>query len=168
MNISNRGVNLGILGVTAAAMLIAYYYFQVYLQLEPCPLCVSQRIFIGSVGVIALLAALHNPVGVAQKIYNAITALAALAGAAVSGRQLWLQSLPEEQAPACGPTLGFLYDNFPMIDVLNAMFLGEGSCAEVKWQLLGISIPGWTLIAFVLIILTCLWMILRNPVSDAG
>ena len=162
MKISNRIVNFGIFGFAVAAILIAYFFFQIYLELDPCPLCVTHCLFIVLAGAVALVAAVHNPSGRGQQFYNAATAVVALAGAAVSGRQLWLQSLAEDQVPACGPTLGFMYDNFPFKDLLSALFLGEGSCADVKWQFLGVSIPGWTLITFVVIVIPCIWMMLRG------
>ena len=162
MNISHRLVNLGVFVFTAAMMLIAYFYFQKYLGLLPCPLCVSQRIFAILAGVFALVAFLHNPPGYGKRVYAVATALAAIGGAIISGRQVWLQSLPEDQVPACGPTLGYLYEYFPLQDVLNAMFIGEGSCAEVLWSFMGLSIPGWTLVAFISIILVSIWQLFRK------
>ena len=133
-------------------MLGAYFFFQLYLGLMPCPLCVSQRIFVILAGSLALVAALHAPKGWGESLYSVLISTSVLAGIAVASRQLWLQSLPEDKVPACGPTLGYLMDFFPWQDVVNAMFLGEGSCAEVKWQLLGLSIPAWTLLAFVVML----------------
>jgi disulfide bond formation protein DsbB len=80
---------------------------------------------------------------------------------------VWLQSLPEDQIPACGPTLNWMLEaNFPLSEVLAAMFLGEGSCAEIKWQLLGLSIPGWTLVAFLMLIGASVFQLLRRPNPD--
>lgn len=168
MKISHRLVNFGIFCVTATMMLIAYFYFQKHLGLLPCPLCVSQRIFAILTGIVALIAALHNPEGIAQKTYSVLIALVAAIGASISGRQVWLQSLPENEVPACGPTLGYLYEYFPLQDVLNAMFFGEGSCAEIHWQFLGLSIPAWTLIAFITIILICVWQFIRSSSAKTG
>lgn len=113
-------------------------------------------------GVIALIGALHNPAPYKQRIYSALIGLSAMGGAGISGRQVYLQSLPEDQVPACGPTLPYLMEYFPLQDVLNAMFFGEGSCAEIKWQFIGISIPGWTLVAFLFVIAVCVWQIFRK------
>ncbi len=155
-------INLALFAFAASMMIIAFFFFQKYLGLLPCPLCVTQRIFAIGFGVIALIAALHNPAPHKQRIYSTFIALTAAAGAGVSIRQLYLQSLPADQVPACGPTLPYLMEYFPFGDVLRAMFLGEGSCAEIKWQLLGVSIPGWTLVAFVLVIAVCIWQIFRK------
>ncbi len=159
---SIRITNLLITIFTALMMLIAVLYFQETLHLLPCPLCVSQRIFAIATGVIALIAFIHNPQGMGRKVYALLTALAALGGASISGRQVWLQSLPADQIPACGPTLDWMFEtNFPMQEILAAMFFGEGSCAEIKWQLLGISIPGWTLIAFIFLIAVSVFQFAR-------
>ena len=163
--LSWRSVNLMVAAFATAMMLVAYFYFQKHLHLLPCPLCVTQRIFTIAFGVIALIASVHNPGLLGQRIYSISVMLAALAGASISGRQIWLQSLPEDQVPACGPTLDYLMEYFPFQDVLTAMFVGEGSCAEVMWNLLGLSIPGWTLVAFGLIIVIGIWQILRRPTT---
>lgn len=164
---SIRITNLLITIFTALMMLIAVLYFQETLHLLPCPLCVSQRIFAIAAGVIALIAFVHNPEDRGRKIYAALTAIAALGGASISGRQVWLQSLPADQIPACGPTLDWMFEtNFPMQEILSAMFFGEGSCAEIKWQFLGLSIPGWTLVAFVFLIGVAVFQFLRSNKLD--
>ncbi len=144
-----------------AMMVIAYFYFEKYVVLMPCPLCVTQRIFTIGFGTLALIAALHNPAPHKQRIYSVLIGITAFLGALTSARHVYLQSLPEDQAPACGPTLPYLMEYFPMEDVLRAMFIGEGSCAEIKWQLLGLSIPGWTLGAFLIVVALCAWQVFR-------
>lgn len=157
-----RITNLLIAIFTALMMLIAVFYFQETLHLLPCPLCVSQRIFAMATGVIAFIAFLHNPTGRWRKIYAALTGLAAFGGSSISSRQVWLQSLPEDQIPACGPTLDWMFEvNFPLQEILAAMFFGEGSCAEIKWQFLGLSIAGWTLVAFIFLIAVAVFQFLR-------
>jgi disulfide bond formation protein DsbB len=169
-NTSYRTINIALFGYSAIMMLVAYFYFQQKMGLMPCPLCVTQRIFAIAFGSIALIAAIHNPAPLKQRFYALMVFLSALGGAAVAGRQVYLQSLPEDQVPACGPTLPYLMEYFPFQDVLNAMFLGEGSCAEIKWQLLGLSIPGWTLVAFTLVLIASLWQLCRKAptLNDAA
>ena len=158
-----RTTNLLIALFTVAMMLIAVVYFQGMLYLLPCPLCVSQRVFAITTGVIALIAFVHNPAKKGQKVHAILTALAALGGSSISGRQVWLQSLPEDQIPSCGPTLDWMFtDNFPLQEILGAMFFGEGSCAEIKWQFLGLSIPGWTLVAFIFLISVAIFQFFRT------
>lgn len=126
--------------------------FALYLQhqvgLDPCPLCISQRIALIAVGVTALLAFLHNPGLTGQRIWAAAMGLFSLAGAALAARHVWIQHLPPEKVPACGPGLEYLFDVFPWHEVLIMLLQGDGNCAEISWTWLGLSIPAWTLIAF--------------------
>ena len=162
MSLSCRRLNLLIFLFTFAMMLVALLYFQEYLGLLPCPLCVSQRIFVILSGLIALAGYLHNPGRLGVQVYSAGTIMSATIGLCVSLRQVWLQNLPEDQVPACGPTLDYLIDLLPMQEVLQAMFLGDGNCAEVHWSLLGLSIPGWTAVSFGSIIVAGLFQCFRK------
>ena len=131
-------------------------YMEHAMHLEPCPLCIFQRVAVIAAGLIALVAAIHNPSVTGTRIYGGLVVAASGAGAGLSIRQLHLQSLPEDQVPACGPGLGYLMDVFPMQEVIRMVLEGDGSCAEVVWTFLGISIPGWTLVGFIgLIVLGC-------------
>jgi len=123
-------------------------YFQFIEGLEPCPLCILQRVSMLVIGVFMLFAVIHNPKQVGIKVYGVLTGLVALIGASISLRHLWLQSLPEDQVPSCGPGLNFMLDNFPLTDTINMVLRGSGECAEVVWSLMGLSIPAWTLVAF--------------------
>jgi disulfide bond formation protein DsbB len=113
-------------------------------DMDPCPLCLMQRVWFAIAGLISLTALLHSP---RWGIYPLLTLLAAVIGAGFSIRQLYLQSLPEDQVPACGPDMTYMLENFPLSDVLAAMTRGTGSCAEVAWQF-GLTIPGWALVGF--------------------
>ena len=148
--LSSRGLfSLGCL--LCAAMLGIAGYFQFIDNLEPCPLCILQRVFTLLVGMVLLVAVLHNPKNIGVRIYGFLAGLSALLGASISARHLWLQSLPEDQVPSCGPGLNFMLDNFPLADTFNMVLRGSGECAEVSWTFIGISIPGWTLLAFILL-----------------
>lgn len=151
MPITIRSTNLLIALATVFMMGVALYMEHGW-GLEPCPLCVTQRIFVILVGVVALLAWLHNPGRFFRRCYAGLGMLFALVGALVSARQVWLQSLPADRVPSCGPNLDFLIDTAPFLDVLRVMFTGDGNCAEISWSLFGISIPGWTLIGFILLL----------------
>lgn len=126
-------------------------YFQFVDHLEPCPLCILQRVFTLLVGIVLLLAVLHNPKGVGIRIYGFLSAFLALIGAGISIRHIWLQNLPEEQVPTCGPGLNFMIENFPLSDAIKMVLRGSGECAEVLWTFMGLSIPAWTLLAFILL-----------------
>ncbi len=137
-------------------------YFQHLLGLNPCALCITQRVFICAVGLVALLAFIVNPNKTGRRIFAAVGVLLAVGGSYFSGRQVWLQNLPEDQGPACGPTFEYLLQNFPLMDALRVMLRGDGNCAEVVWQFLGLSIPAWTLVAFAGLAAFNIWQFVRK------
>ena len=136
-------------------------YMEHAMALEPCPLCILQRITVIATGVVALIAALSNPGTLGVRVFGGISVLTTSLGAALSMRQLWLQNLPKAEVPACGPGLDYLIDIFPLTEVLSMILTGDGSCAEVVWSLFGISIPGWTLIGFFGLIAINLFQMIR-------
>lgn len=132
--------------VASASLLGIAFYMEYVMLLEPCPLCMMQRIWVGIAGILSLGAALH---GKGVRFWSGLVASAAAIGSGFSLRQLWLQSLPPDEVPACGPSLSYMIEVFPLSEVIEAMVFGTGNCAEVSWTLVGISIPGWVFIAFV-------------------
>ena len=151
------------LGLLVCAALLAYaYYAQFVMHLEPCPLCIFQRLGLFAVGVVFALAALHEPAGWGRRVYAALIGLAALATAAVAGRHLYVQSLPPGSVPACGASLDFMLKVFPLTDVLVKVLTGSGECAKITWRFLGLSMPGWVLIAALALGAWGLWANLRR------
>ncbi|MFI4869496.1 MAG: disulfide bond formation protein B [Steroidobacterales bacterium] len=141
-----RGLNF--LGFGLCLALLGYaWYAQGVLRLEPCPLCIFQRVGVAAAAVPFLLAALHNPRHWGAALYGALIVLAALATMAVAARHLWIQHLPEGAVPACGATLSYLLDVFPVTDVIRKVLSGSGECARITWSFLGLSMPGWVFIA---------------------
>jgi disulfide bond formation protein DsbB len=130
------------------SMLLIAGYFQFVDHLEPCPLCIIQRVIVLVAGIIFLVAAIHNPRQWGLRVYGFLISATAATGLAVAGRHVWLQSLPADQVPSCGPGLNFIIDNFPIADAISMVMRGSGECAEVVWTLMGLSIPGWTAVAF--------------------
>ncbi|KAF3977445.1 MAG: disulfide bond formation protein B [Methylococcales symbiont of Iophon sp. n. MRB-2018] len=124
-------------------------YFQFVEELEPCPLCISQRIMVLITGIIFLIASIHNPKHCGLKIYSIVGTFTALVGASISIRHLWIQNLPPEKVPECAPSLEYMFENFPLLDTIKLMLNGTGECADILWVFLGVSIPGWTLVAFI-------------------
>ena len=124
-------------------------YTQYYLYLEPCPLCMTQRIFYCLVGGIAFLAFLHNGRGISQKVYGSLMTLGAIGGIAAAGRQVWMQHLPADEVPACGPSLEYMLETFPFAEAMKMLILGDGNCAEVLWTFVGFSMGEWSLACFV-------------------
>jgi len=133
----------------SVAMMGFGFYLQYAEGLEPCPLCMTQRIFIVSVGLVGLFAALHHPAGWGTRLYALLGLALTSAGGFFSARHIHIQNLPPEEVPACGPSLEYIIDTFPLAEALDVLLRGNGNCAEVTWTLLGLSIPEWTLIAFV-------------------
>jgi len=148
--------------IVCAALLGYGLYLEHVLGQEPCPLCVLQRIAYIVVAVIALVAAIHGPSGIMNRIYSGLIALAAIAGGGIAGRQVWLQHLPPDQVPECGPGYDYLMDVFPLDEALGMIFTGSGECAEVDWTFLGLSIAEWSLAMFVIILLAALWILLTG------
>jgi protein dithiol:quinone oxidoreductase len=134
--------------ICIGGLLFALYlqHFQGY---EPCPMCIFQRVAMLAVGLFFLAGAIHNPKAGGRWVYAALADAAALVGALIAGRHVWLQSLPEEERPACGPTLDFLMDMMPLREVVETVLRGDGNCAVIDAQWLGLSLPFWTLVGFV-------------------
>jgi len=154
---------LNVAGVLACCGLMLYaLYAQYFLELAPCPLCVFQRISVIALGVIFLIAAIHNAGRVGSLLYAALVLLAAVGGAVVAGRHVWLQNLPPDKVPACGPGLDFMMDAFPLAEALQMVFSGSGECAEVSWSLFGLSMPAWVLIAVTVLGVFGVWANLRK------
>lgn len=140
------------LGFLACAGLLGWAFWLQYGEgLEPCPLCMFQRLVFVVIGVIFLVGTLHEPGRVGAWIYAFVLLVASGAGAALAGRQVWLQSLPKDQVPACGMGLSYMLDTMPFVDVIRRVLEGTGECAEKAWEFLGLSIAGWTLAIFVAI-----------------
>jgi len=143
--------------------MMAYALYAEYvLFLMPCPLCVFQRMAVIALGIVFLAAAAHDPAGIGRKVYAGLLAAAAIAGIVVAGRHVWLQNMPEDQVPACGPGFGYIFDSFPLGDALAMVFAGSGECADIDWLFLGLSMPAWVLISFVAIGIGGAWNNLRR------
>jgi disulfide bond formation protein DsbB len=154
---------LNIVGFLACAGMMGYALFaQHVLLLDPCPLCVFQRIAVISLGIVFLIAALHNPGGQGRFLYTVLIALAAGAGMAVSGWHVRLQNLPADEVPACGPGFDYIIDAFPLADALKMIFSGSGECASIDWQFLGLSMPAWVFIAVAVTGACGIWNNLRR------
>jgi protein dithiol:quinone oxidoreductase len=139
-----RVINLA--GFAVCAALLAYaLYTQFHGGLEPCPLCIFQRIGVALLGLAFLAAALHHPRGRGRVAYALLIGLAALATAAVAARHLYVQSLPPGTLPSCGAPLGVLLKFMPLWQVIRKVLSGSGECGEVNWRFLGLAMPAWVL-----------------------
>lgn len=162
MNLPSRRV-LNFAGFAICAGLMGFaLYAQHVLLLDPCPLCVLQRVATIAVGIIFLVAALHHPHAWGRSVYAVLLFLAAGGGAAVAGWHWRLQNLPESEVPACGPGLDYMLDNFPLTEALQMVFKGSGECADVVWSFLGLSMPAWVFIWMIGLGSVGIWNQLRN------
>jgi disulfide bond formation protein DsbB len=151
------------LGCLACAGLLGFaFYAQFGLHLEPCPLCIFQRIGILAIGIGFALAAALDPVSWGRKLSAAAIALTALATVGIAARHLYIQSLPPDSVPACGASLDWMLKVSPLPDVILKVLTGSGECAKISWRLFGLSMPGWVLIAAVCLGVWGLWANLRR------
>lgn len=160
---NRRQANL--LGFLACAGLMGYAFFaQLGLGLEPCPLCMFQRVGVVGIGLMFLLAAAHHPRGVVgARIYGTLIALVALFPIGVAGRHVWIQMQPEGSIPSCGATLDYMMEVFPLLTVVRKVLGGGGECARIDWRFLGLSMPAWVLIAAICLAIWGLWVNWRRP-----
>ncbi len=151
------------LGFLVCVGLMGYaLYLQYVLNLDPCPLCVLQRLCVIAMGLIFLLATFHNPGRTGAAVYALLQLFAGGAGAALAARQVWLQSLPKDQVPSCGMSLNYMLETLPFSAVLNKVFEGSGECAEKSWEFLHLSIAGWTLVFFVAMVSAAFALVRRD------
>jgi len=153
-----------ILGLLVCVGLLTYaLYLEHVLLLEPCPLCWLQRfVFVGFAAAF-LVCAIHNPRSWTRYLYALVFAILTLLGAGLAGRQLWLQSLPPEARPECGLGISYMLESESLMNVLAWAARGTGECAEVQWTFAGISIPGWTFMAFLVLGIVVIVSLLRSP-----
>ena len=151
MSINPFGHRLGnAIGALVCAALIAYaLYTQRVLGLDPCPLCIFQRVAVIAVGVIFVIAAIHNPATRGSRVYGVLLLIAVAAGAAVSGRHVWIQAQPAGSVPSCGAGLDYMLDIMPVGEVITKVLTGSGECSKIDWTLLGLSMPWWVLFSIV-------------------
>jgi protein dithiol:quinone oxidoreductase len=164
--IPTRQFNLAIFLSVCSILLIALYSV-LAMGFEPCPLCITQQFFFLLVGLLSVIAFIHNPNVRGTRLYAVFIGVAAVAGASVAARQLWLQSLSEDLVPACGPSLEYVLNVFPFNDLLKALFMGDGNCAEIHWTLMGLSMAGWAFFWFSIFLLTSMY-VLSKPRCKAS
>lgn len=145
---SYRALNFYGLMICIGSLSFAVLYLEKTLFLEPCPLCVLDRVVIAVLGTFFLIAFVHNPRSTFAKIYGLISVFFCLTGVGLASRHIWLQSLPADRAPECTPDIYFMFDTLPLFEAIKKSVSGSGSCVEVNWTLMGLSIPEQTLILF--------------------
>ena len=148
------------LGFLACAALMGYaLYAQHVLGLAPCPLCIFQRVATIAVGVLFLIAAIHDPRGFGARVYGVLITIAALGGVLISARHIWIQAQPPGTVAACGADLDYLLEIMPVTQVVTKVLTGSGECGKVDWTLLGLSMPWWVAISLGVL---ALWALVVN------
>ena len=160
-SLNNRNINLLCGLICVSSLLIAKFYFEDYLGLEPCYLCITQRAFIAIAGLLFFIWAIHDPKRLGARIYALLALAATSAGAYFSLKQLYLQSLPEEQVPQCGPPVDYLFETFSNFEVIAMLLRGDGNCAKIQWEFLSITMPGWVLLIFIVLIAASILNLVR-------
>ena len=134
--------------IICVALLTFGLYLEHFKGLDACPLCILQRIAYISIVLVTLIGILHNPIRTSLIIYKSSIVILATIGALIAGRQIWLQHLPPELVPECGPGFDYMLNVFPFADAIKMILTGSGECAEVNWRFIGLSIAEWSLIMF--------------------
>ena len=162
MTLPNKRL-LNLAGFLACAGMMGFaLYAQYVLYLEPCPLCVFQRIATILTGIVFLVAFLHNPGQLGARVYAGLLFLTAGFGLGVAAWHVRLQNMPASDVPSCGPGFEYIMDNFALFDALSMIFQGSGECAEVVWRLLGLSMPSWVIVGLGGLLVAGLWNNLRK------
>ena len=152
-----------LLGFAVCAGLMAWaLWLQYGLGLDPCPLCSLQRMAVIAIGIVFLVAGIHNPKRLGAGVYAGLTVIIGLFGAVTAMRHVWIQSLPKDEVPACGMGLNYMLETMPLADVLAKVFKGSGECAETGWLFLGLAIPSWTLVFFLAMMVAAIVLIRRD------
>jgi protein dithiol:quinone oxidoreductase len=153
-------------GFVACAALLAYaFYEQFQMHVEPCPMCIFQRLAFIGMGIFFLIGALHSPGAKGRRVYAILVAIMALVGAGVAINHLRMQLTPHDpMLGGCGPGLAYMLDAFPIGEALKKAFTGSGDCGEINWIFLGITMPGWTLICYVILGAGAVWAGFRKRV----
>ena len=162
MQVTKR--NLLLAGFLFSIFLIVYaLYAQYVLGLEPCPLCILQRVAVITLGLSFLFMALRPPQTKQSKFFTSLLVMIiSSVGVAIAARHVWLQNLPPEKVPGCGPGLDFMIANFPLSEVLEMVFSGSGECAEISWSFAFLSMPAWALIWLILLGSFGVWSIYQR------
>ena len=143
--------------LSCVGMELSAAYFQFVLKLEPCPLCITQRLILFSLATVFLAGTLHNPGAVGIRVYTGLAAFFSLAGVSVAAYHFLIQILPHEELASCGPGASYILEHFSLADSIRLFLTGTGDCTEVVWTFLGLSMPFWVGLSFLGLLALCLW-----------
>lgn len=165
--LSNRWLYLA--GALFASGLMGFGLFLQYVKhQDPCPLCMVQRLIFIVILAVFALAAIHGPKRAGERIYAFLIGLLSLSGVGVASRHIWIQHLPKDQVPACGPGLDYILDTFPLADVLKQLIHGSGECAVKGWTFLTLGIPEWSLLCYLALGMWALLISIRGKLAKTS
>jgi disulfide bond formation protein DsbB len=152
-----------LLGFILCAALMGWaFWLQYGMGLEPCPLCLFQRVAVTAIGIVFLVGLIHNPQRFGAAVYAGLIVLFAGIGVAFAARHVYIQALPTDQVPACGMGISYMLETMPFFDVVLKAFGGSGECADKAWVFLNLSIAGWTFVFFIAVAIYALALIRRD------
>jgi disulfide bond formation protein DsbB len=162
---TNRGkMRLGwaVILLSCVGLLAYAHYVQYILFIEPCPLCILQRLGFYGLGIVALIALIHGPQGKAAVLYGILAGIPGLYGVGVAARHTWLQMNPPEFGTAsCGAGLEYMMETVGWLEALGSAFEGSGDCSMIDWSFLGLGMPTWTLIWFIGLVAGIAWGVVK-------
>jgi len=163
ISVGFRAYAAALAAICIAAIVYAYVVLEQGLGLDPCPLCMFDRFALGAAAGVFLLAALHNPSRwIGRWLYAGIGTLVLAVGVAIGIRHVWLQQLPADEVPSCGPDLGYMFDAFPFLEAVDMVLAGSGSCAEIDTAFLALSLAKWTLGLFLVLTAAAAYLVVRG------
>ncbi|MGU9977677.1 MAG: disulfide bond formation protein B [Candidatus Oxydemutatoraceae bacterium WSBS_2016_MAG_OTU14] len=153
--------------VCTLSLLFAYFYLEKTLGLAPCPLCVFDRLVFALLAIFFFIGFIHNPQQLGQRLYASLAIVLSAIGIGLAARHIYLQNLPPDKVPGCLPDLGFMLDEFPLLETIQTVLSSAGECAEIDWTLLGMTIPQQTLLVFILVaVLSLILFFKKSPSSN--
>ena len=151
-------------GIACFATVALALVIQTKYNLEPCPLCITQRMFFMGLGVLFLIGAFIKPASLLQKIFTFLQVATALGGAGWAIRHWYLQAHKGEIIADCGVGYDYMWDNFPLKKMFTLIFKGTGDCAAIDWTFLGLTLPQLALITFLGFGAYAIWLMKAKPV----
>ncbi|MGF6391820.1 disulfide bond formation protein B [Pseudomonas plecoglossicida] len=137
-------------GCLASLVVLAVsFYLEATLGLMPCPLCLSQRLLLGVYAAICLCAALHLPGTLGIRRYARAALACSALGTLLAARQVWLQGAGPA-SPVGSSSTWHLFEQ-PWGDMIRQLLLGGPDCSSLSWSFLDLTMPEWSLLAFVLL-----------------
>ena len=123
---------------------------QTQFNLEPCPLCVSQRIVFIVIGFLFLIFSFLKPNRLIKFIYISSLLITNIIGIIFAIRHIMIQNKWIIVPAECGIDLNYMFENFPLTEAFSLLFKGTGDCSEIDWLFLGFTLPQLALIAYIM------------------